>query len=224
MNIVNKTQTDSTLTQRQREILEFIISHIEQYGYPPSIPEIQEKFSFKSPNAVTDHLEALERKGYIARCPHKSRGIEVLVQSKLENNNINDKNVAEVPIVGRVSAGIPILTEENLGGTLFVDKSLVRNPKGVFALRIKGESMVNAGILDGDFVLVRQQPTAEQGEIIVALIEDEATVKRFYKDKNKIRLQPENDMMKPIVVDSKDSSVKIIGRVVGVMRRFGRYF
>ncbi len=221
MNIANKIQTNSTLTQRQKEVLEFIISHIEQYGYPPSIPEIQEKFSFKSPNAVSDHLEALEKKGYIARRPHKSRGIEVLVQSKL-GNNINEENVSEVPIVGRVSAGTPILAEENLEGTLFVDRSLVRDPKGVFALRVQGESMVNAGILDGDFVLVRQQPVAEQGEIVVVLIEDEATVKRFYKDKNKVRLQPENDTMNPIVVDSQESSVRIIGKVVGVIRKFDR--
>jgi len=220
MNTVNKTQTNSTLTQRQKEILEFIISHIEQYGYPPSIPEIQEKFSFKSPNAVSDHLEALERKGYIARRPHKSRGIEVLIQSKPEKDeNLNGGNVAEVPIVGRVSAGTPILAEENLEGTLFVDRSLVRDPKGVFALRVQGESMVKAGILDGDFVLIKQQPAAEQGEIVVALIEDEATVKRFYKDKNKIKLKPENDTMKPIVVDSKGGSVRILGKVVGVIRK-----
>jgi len=220
MNTVNKTQINSTLTQRQKEILEFIISHIEQYGYPPSISEIQEKFSFKSPNAVSDHLEALERKGYITRRPHKSRGIEVLIQSKSEkNDSFNGGNVAEVPIIGRVAAGTPILAEENLEGTLFVDRFLVRNPKGVFALRVQGESMVNAGILDGDFVLVKQQPVADQGEIVVALIEDEATVKRFYKDKNKIKLKPENDTMKPIVVDSKDCSVRIIGKVVGVIRK-----
>ncbi|OPX28021.1 MAG: repressor LexA [Candidatus Omnitrophica bacterium 4484_171] len=223
MNTINKTQINSTLTQRQKEILEFIISHIEQYGYPPSIPEIQEKFSFKSPNAVSDHLEALERKGYITRRPHKSRGIEVLIQSKSEkNDSFNGGNVAEVPIIGRVSAGTPILAEENLEGTLFVDRFLVRNPKGVFALRVQGESMVNAGILDGDFVLVRQQPVAEQGEIVVALIEDEATVKRFYKDKNKIKLKPENDMMKPIVIGPQDSSVRIIGKVVGVIRKFDK--
>jgi len=220
MNTANKIQTNLMLTQRQKEILEFIISHIERYGYPPSIPEIQEKFSFKSPNAVSDHLEALEKKGYIARRPHKSRGIEVLIQPKLEKkNNINEEDIAEVPIVGRVSAGTPILAEENLEGSLFVDRSLVRNPKGVFALRIQGESMVNAGILDGDFVLVRQKPVAGQGEIVVALIEDEATVKRFYRDKNKIRLQPENDTMKPIIVDPQDSSVRILGKVVGVIRK-----
>jgi len=220
MNTANKTQINSTLTQRQKEILEFIISHIEQYGYPPSIPEIQKNFSFKSPNAVSDHLEALERKGYIARRPHKSRGIEVLIQPKSEKGeNLNGENVAEVPIVGRVSAGAPILAEENLEGTLFVDKTIVRNPKGVFALRVQGESMVNAGILNGDFVLVRQQPVAEQGEIVVVLIEDEATVKRFYKDKNKIKLKPENDTMNPIIVDPQDSSVRIIGKVVGVVRR-----
>lgn len=211
---------NSVLTKRQQQIFEFILSNIDKFGYPPSIPEIQEKFSFKSPNAVKDHLEALERKGYIARRPHKSRGIEVLNNTSLraDNDDMND-NVIELPIVGKVSAGGPILAQENIEGTIYVDKSIAKSNKGMFALRIKGTSMIDAGILDGDFVLVRQQPIAEQGEIVVALIEDEATVKRFYKEKDRIRLQPENNAMEPIIIDPKESNVRIIGKVEGVIRK-----
>ncbi len=205
----------SVLTKRQQQIFEFILFSIDKFGYPPSIPEVQEKFSFKSPNAVNDHLNALERKGHISRRPHKSRGIEILNHASLKT----DDNVTEMPIIGRVSAGTPILAEENIEGTIFVDKSLVKNSKGMFVLRVKGTSMINAGILDGDFVLVRQQSTAEQGETVVALIEDEATVKRFYRDKNKIRLQPENDTMEPIIIGPKESNVRIIGKVEGVIRK-----
>jgi len=141
----------------------------------------------------------------------------------IEANNVtvNDtvNNKVEVPIVGRVSAGLPIFAEENIEGTLIVDYLLVKNPDKVFALRVRGTSMVNAGILDGDFVLVRQQPIAEQGEMVVVLIEDEATVKRFYKDKDKIKLQPENDTMEPIIVDPKENNIRIIGKVEGVIRK-----
>jgi len=133
------------------------------------------------------------------------------------NDTVNNK--VEVPIVGRVSAGLPIFAEENIEGTLIVDYLLLKNPDQVFALRVKGTSMVNAGILDGDFVLVRQQPIAEQGEMVVVLIEDEATVKRFYKDKDKIKLQPENDTMEPIIVDPKENNIRIIGKIEGVIRK-----
>lgn len=208
----------SNLTKRQKQILDFIIKNTDTYGFPPSISEIQEKFSFKSPNAVQDHLAALERKRYISRHPHKSRGIEILIHknNKQENGNIN---TTEIPIVGRVTAGSPILAQENLEGTLAVDKSIIRNSNNVFALRVQGNSMINAGILDGDFVLVHQQPMANQGEIVVALIEDEATVKRFYKEKNRIKLQPENENMSPIVVDPKDKNISIVGKVEGVIRK-----
>ena len=141
----------------------------------------------------------------------------------IETNNVNvsdeSNNKIEVPIVGKVSAGLSILAEENIEGLLTVDSLLVKNPDKVFALRVKGISMINAGILDGDFVLVRQQPTAEQGEMVVVLIEDQATVKKFYKDKDKIRLQPENDTMKPIIVDPRDNNIRIIGKVEGVVRK-----
>ena len=207
------------LTKRQQQIFDFILSNIDKFGYPPTIPEIQHNFSFKSPNAVQDHLAALERKGYIVRRPHKSRGLEILNGKISKENANNSNNTTEVPIVGSVSAGMPILAQENIEGSIFIDKIISRNNKGMFALRIKGTSMVNAGILDGDFVLVHQQPTAEQGEIVVVLIGDEATVKRFYKEKNKIKLKPENDTMEPIFIDPRENDVKIIGKVQGVMRK-----
>ncbi len=143
------------------------------------------------------------------------------IDNWIEKSNIgvNKSNKIEVPIIGKVSAGQPILAEENIEGFLTVDSSLIKNPDKVFALRVKGTSMINAGILDGDFVLVHQQPTAEQGEMVVVLIEDEATVKRFYRDKNKIRLQPESDTMKPIIVDPADKNIMIIGKVEGVIRK-----
>lgn len=205
------------LTERQNEILKFIILNKEKYGYPPSIPEIQENFSFKSPNAVQDHLGALERKGYISRRAHKARGIEVLGHATLNENDKN--NAIEIPIVGEISAGKPILAQENIEGNIVIDKSIVKNSNGIFALRVKGDSMINAGILNGDYVIASQQQDAEQGDIVVALIEDEATVKRFYKEKNKIRLQPENDTMEPIIIKPGKNNVRIIGKIKGVIRK-----
>ena len=208
---------NSVLTKRQEQIFDFIVSSIDDLGCPPSIPEIQEEFSFKSPNAVQDHFKALERKGYISRRPHKSRGIEVLTHIASKDNGSGDSR--KIPIVGDVAAGTPILAQENIEGMLTIDKTLAKTSGGVFALRVKGDSMIKAGILDGDCAIVYQQPTAENGEIVVVLIEDEATVKRFYKEKDRIRLQPENDSMQPINVDLKDNSVRIIGKVVGVIRK-----
>ena len=205
------------LTERQGEILKFIILNKEKFGYPPSIPEIQREFSFKSPNAVQDHLEALERKGYISRHAHKARGIEILVHTASNENNRN--NALQIPIVGEISAGRPILAQENVEGTIVIDKSIIKNSNGNFALRVKGDSMINAGILDGDYVIVSQQPDAEQGDIIVALIEDEATIKRFYKEGNRIRLQPENDTMEPIIIKTDENQVRIIGKIKGVIRK-----
>lgn len=149
----------------------------------------------------------------------KKDAIDKWIEANSVTVNDTVDNKVEVPIVSRVSAGLPIFAEENIEGTLIVDYLLVKNPDQVFALRVKGTSMVNAGILDGDFVLVRQQPIAEQGEMVVVLIEDEATVKRFYKDKDKIKLQPENDTMEPIIVDPKENNIRIIGKIEGVIRK-----
>jgi len=205
------------LTERQGEILKFIMLNKEKFGYPPSIPEIQEEFSFKSPNAVQDHLAALERKGYISRRARKARGIEVLDHATSKENDKN--NAIEVPIVGEISAGRPILAQENIEGNILVDKSIVKNSDGIFALRVKGNSMINAGILNGDYVIASQQQDAEQGDIVVALIEDEATVKRFYKEKNRIRLQPENDTMEAIIIKPDKNNIRIIGKIKGVVRK-----
>ena len=205
------------LTERQSEILKFIILNKEKFGYPPSIPEIQENFSFKSPNAVQDHLGALERKGYISRRAHKARGIEVLGHATSKENDKN--NAIEIPIVGEISAGRPILAQENIEGNIAIDKSIVENSDGIFALRVKGDSMINASILNGDYVIASQQQDAEQGDIVIALIEDEATVKRFYKEKNRIRLQPENDTMEPIIIKPGKNNVRIIGKIKGVIRK-----
>lgn len=209
-----------SLTKRQKQILDFIIESVNLHGFPPSTSEIQEEFSFKSPNSVQDHLSALERKRCIWRHPHKSRGIEVLVYRNNRQENENS-NAVEVPIVGRVAAGMPVLAQENIEGELAVDKSLVKNPTGVFALKVKGNSMIDSGILDGDHVVVRQQQSAEGGDIIVALIEDEATVKKFYKDKgsNRVILQPANESMQPIYVDLSRNNFMILGKVTGVIRK-----
>lgn len=205
------------LTTRQGEILKFIILNKEKFGYPPSIPEIQEKFSFRSPNAVQDHLEALERKGYISRRAHKARGIEVLAHSSSNGNNKD--SAIEIPIVGEIAAGRPILAQENIEGNIVIDRSIVKNSDGIFALRVKGDSMINAGILNGDYVIASQQQDAEQGDIVIALIEDEATVKRFYREGNRIRLQPENDTMGPIIIKSDEGQIRIIGKIKGVIRK-----
>jgi len=209
----------TVLTKRQTQIFDFILSNIDKFGYPPSIPEVQKRFSFKSPNAVQSHFDALERKGYVSRRPHKSRGIEVLVHTAQKENNNN--NVSTIPIVGNISAGNPILAQENIEGELAVDKSLVKNPTGVFALKVKGDSMIEAGILDGDHVVVRQQQSAEEGDIIVALIEDKATVKKFYMDKssNRVILRPANENMEPIYVDLSYNNFMILGKVTGVIRK-----
>ena len=209
-----------SLTKRQKQILDFIIKSVNLYGFPPSTSEIQEEFSFKSPNSVQDHLSALERKRCILRHPHKSRGIEVLVyrNNKQEKEN---SNAVEVPIVGRVAAGMPVLAQENIEGELAIDKSLTKSSNNDFVLKIKGNSMIEAGILDGDYILVHQQQNAEEGDIIVALIEDEATVKKFYKDKNsnRIILKPANENMEPIYVDLSHNNFMIIGKVTGVIRK-----
>ena len=212
---------NNILTARQQEILDFIIDNIESQGFPPTIPEIQEEFSFKSPNGVNDHLEALKRKGYITRYPHKSRGIGIINHKNFKNNDNPD--VCEIPVIGRIAAGEPILAEENMEGTIFVDRSFIKISNGrldgIFALRIKGDSMKDAGIFDGDYVIIRQQAQLNNGEIGAVLIDNEATIKRVFMEKNRIRLQPENESMKPMIIDPKEKQISIIGKVKGVMRR-----
>jgi repressor LexA len=204
------------LTERQREIYDFIADAIRDNGYPPTIREIMDGFNIASTNGVRTTLAALEKKGYIRRRPMLSRGIELTDQARRESRS--DLDFREVPIVGRVAAGEPILATENIEGTLAVDRSLAPS-SDVFALQVQGESMRNAGIYDGDYVLARHQDTADQGDIVVAVIGDEATVKRFYTEGDQIRLQPENESFDPILVDPQSSDFRIAGKIVGLMRR-----
>lgn len=208
----------TNLTKRQQEILDFITEFLETNGFPPTVAEIQKEFSFKSPNAVQDHLSAIERKGYISRNPYKSRGIKILPCNPAVVQGKNS-NVIEIPIIGKVAAGQPILAEENIEGTLTVDKFLAREENGTFALHVKGNSMIDANIKDGDYVIIQKQLQVNQGEIAAILIDNEATVKKFYREKDKIRLQPENDAMKPMIIDPKEKQVSIIGKVKGVIRK-----
>ena len=197
------------LTKRQQEVLDYIKNHVQTAGYPPTVREIGGAFKISEKGAY-DHLRAIERKGYIKRTARKNRAIEVL-----DFIPIHRKEVIEVPIVGRIAAGEPLLATQNIEGTLPLSKEMVGEEE-FFALRVKGMSMIEAGIFNGDYVIVKQQSSAEQGEIVVALLDDEATVKRFYRDNNHIRLQPENSAMNPIFV----KEVAILGKVVGLFRRF----
>ena len=200
------------LTARQQLILDFIEKIISTTGFPPSIRQIGEALGISSTNGVRAHLQALEKKGYIHRSLRTSRGIAMLDNVQRVVSAATQEAIP-VPILGRVTAGAPVLAVENYDGHLSLDPSLVKNDD-VFALRVEGDSMIGAGILDGDYVLVRPQDTASNGDIVVALIEDEVTVKRFYRESDGIRLQPENDRLAPIYV----SDVSICGKVTGLIR------
>lgn len=206
-----------SLTERQKDILDFIASHIESLGFPPTISEIQKQFSFKSPNAAGQHLKALVKKGWIKRHPHKSRGIEVTNTSKSKRKNGQPDAVA-VPLVGRISAGSPLLAEENIEATIAVDKSLVHRYGRLFALTVYGDSMIKAGIYHGDIVIAHQQSMAENGDIVIALLGDEATVKRFYHRNKSVVLQAENETMPPIKVTGEED-FRILGKVVATLRK-----
>ncbi|NLL82118.1 MAG: transcriptional repressor LexA [Tissierellia bacterium] len=200
------------LSQKQIEILLYIKNELQVRGYPPSVREICKGVSLKSTSTVHAHLEKLELKGYIRRDATKPRAIEILDQD--DDFLLAHKKTVDVPIVGKVTAGSPILAVENIEDTYPVPLEMVEG-SNVFMLKVQGESMIDAGILDDDLVLVKEQKTANNGEIIVALIGDEATVKRFFKEKDTIRLQPENQFMEPIY--SKE--VNILGKVIGLYRR-----
>lgn len=199
------------ITQKQQEILDFIKSEILHKGYPPAVRDICEAVHLKSTSSVHSHLESLERNGYIRRDPTKPRAIEIMD----ENFYMLRHEVVNVPLVGTVAAGQPVLAAENIESYFPIPAEYVPNTD-TFMLKVKGESMVNAGIYDGDQILVQQQSTARNGEIVVALVDDSATVKTFYKENGHYRLQPENDSMNPIIVDE----VTILGKVFGVFRLF----
>ncbi|TKJ42111.1 repressor LexA [candidate division LCP-89 bacterium B3_LCP] len=204
------------LTDRQKEVLGFIRKQVSTKGYPPSIREIGKNFGIKSTNGVRGILQALERKGAIKRSPQLSRGIELMHPDA--KNAALKASMIRIPIVGSVAAGHPLTAEENVEGFVAVDKDLLKGDN-TFALRVKGDSMVGAGIFDKDLVFARQQPTFRRGDIVVAVIGDEATVKYYYPDSSNIRLEPANRFFGPIVVDKSTPGFHIAGKVVGVFRR-----
>ena len=199
------------ISDKQREILEYIKAEILNKGYPPAVREICEAVKLKSTSSLHAHLETLEKNGYIRRDPTKPRAIEIVD----ENFNLTRREMVNVPIVGRVAAGEPILAVENIENYFPIPAEFMPNEQ-TFILQVQGESMVNAGILDGDYILVEQQTTANDGDMVVALVDDSATVKTFYKENGYYRLQPENDFMEPIIV----SDVMIMGKVIGMFRFF----
>jgi repressor LexA len=209
------------LTKRQAQTLDFIKQSIEERGYPPTLREIGESMGIRSTNGVNDHLRALERKGYLSREDMKSRALRLVSREPNgETPPSTDDNLLDVQILGRVAAGLPLLAEENVVDTVRIDRMLVRGGRDVFGLRVQGDSMINAGILNGDYIFVRKQSSAEPGEIVVALIGDEATVKYYHPEKDYVRFQPANDQMAPILVRATDfRSTMLLGVVVGVYRR-----
>ena len=197
------------ITDKQREILEYIKKEILNRGFPPSVREICQAVHLKSTSSVHAHLETLEKNGYIKRDATKPRAIEIID----DDFNLARREIINIPVVGTVTAGEPILAVQNIEDYFPMLPDRISN-KNTFMLHVRGESMINAGIFDGDLVIVEQQSTAENGDIVVAMIEDSATVKTFYKEDGYYRLQPENDSMEPIIVNE----VSIIGKVVGLYR------
>lgn len=205
------------LTDRQKEILEFINQFRNENGYPPTLREIARNFGMVSTFGVKRHLDALEKKGYLTVESNSSRAINVLDEEANSNIFRIDESYARIPIVGRVAAGVPISAIENIEGNLVVDPNLIKKGNESFALRVKGDSMINAGIFDGDLVIVSSQSEAINNDIVVAMIDNEATVKRFSNKRGKIQLLPENDNYKPIDINFSEN-FSIIGKVVGIMR------
>ena len=213
------------LTDRQKEILSFITRTSEERGFPPTIREIGEEMGIASTNGVNDHLKALERKGYLTRGEQQSRSLVPTKRARLVlglGQNKRDSTMIDVPLLGRVAAGTPLLATENIEDSVRIDSFLLGGSGGkeVFALRVKGESMIDDGIYDGDFLFVRKAPSASAGDIVVALIEDEATVKRYFPEGDRVRFQPANKTMEPIyVLKSQFKQTMILGKVVGVYRK-----
>ncbi|MCP4804652.1 MAG: transcriptional repressor LexA [Proteobacteria bacterium] len=204
------------LAPRQQEILEYIAAAIDQRGVAPSFREIGDALGIRSTNGVADHIKALERKGWIERVGGRGRARSIRL-TDMATGSFHDESTVAVPLIGRVAAGIPSLAEENFESTVRVDSTLV--PAGIpcFALTVCGESMIEAGILDGDVVIVKQQKTARDGETVVVRVADEATVKHFWREKGRIRLQPANSSMEPIYVDATQD-VEVLGKVISLIR------
>jgi repressor LexA len=222
------------LTQRQQMVLDFIRQSITDRGYPPTLREIGARMGIRSTNGVNDHLRALERKGYLTREDMKSRALRptglggggtadaplTAVLGGQSGQPANDEDLVEVQVLGRVAAGLPLFAEEHVIDTVRIDRGLLKGGREVFGLRVQGDSMIDAGILSGDYIFVRKQLTASRGDIVVALIGDEATVKYFYPEKDYVRFQPANKTMAPILVRAIDfKPTMLLGVVVGVFRR-----
>ncbi len=203
------------LSERQKQIFNYILQEINKKGYPPSVREIGKAVGLKSPASVHSHLKTLEKLNYIRRDPSKPRAIEVLYNN--DETERMKKEMIDIPLVGKVTAGEPILAEENIEDYFPVPADYLKTTsKDFFMLKVKGDSMINAGIHDGDLVIAQKQNNANNGEIVIGLIEDEATVKSYYKEKDHIRLQPENDNYEPIL----SKNVHVLGKVVGLYRKF----
>ena len=199
------------ISSKQREILEYIKQEILNKGYPPAVREICEAVHLKSTSSVHSHLETLEKNGYIRRDPTKPRAIEIID----DNFNLTRREVVNVPIIGQVAAGQPLLAVENIENYFPIPTEFMPNAE-TFMLKVKGDSMINAGIFNGDKILVQKQSDAQNGDIVVALVDDSATVKTFYKEDGHFRLQPENDAYDPIIL----TDVTILGKVIGVIRMY----
>lgn len=198
------------IKDKQLEIYEFLKIYTENKGYPPSVREICEAVNLKSTSTVHGHLKRLEKKGLIRRDPTKPRALEIL------ETTANKKEMLNIPLIGRVTAGLPILATENIEDTFPLPIDYIKHNDELFMLKVTGNSMINIGIHDGDFAIIERAQTAQNGEVVVALIENDATIKTFYKEKNKIRLQPENDALEPIIVDD----CAILGKLVGLFRAY----
>ena len=195
---------------KQSEIYEFLKTYTEAKGYPPSVREICEAVSLRSTSTVHGHLKRVEKKGMIKRDPSKPRALEIAELSASKKEMIN------IPIVGKITAGLPMLATENIEDTFPIPLDYIKHDKELFMLRVSGQSMINVGIRDNDLAIIENSQDAINGDIVVALIDDSATIKRFFKEKNHIRLQPENDTMDPIIVND----CKILGKLVGIFRSF----
>ena len=204
---------EKDLTTKQKKVLHFLKSYLQEKGFPPTLREIASHFGLRGPKAPQKTLQILEKKGYIRRVPGGSRAIEMLIPPLVHKSQI-----LSLPIVGRVRAGEPILAIENIEGYINLDQSLISSDD-VFLLRVQGDSMIDAHIQNGDFALVKPQPNAENGEIVVALVDDEATIKRIFKKRDLIRLEPANPHMEPIVVRKGERRVTLVGKVVGIFRK-----
>jgi repressor LexA len=214
------------LTDRQQQVLHYIRQSIHERGYPPTLREIGAHMGIRSTNGVNDHLRALERKGYLTREDMKSRALRPidlqaeLPLSALEAKAENDDDILHIPVVGRIAAGLPLLAEEHILDTVRIERSMVRGGRDVFGLRVNGDSMIEAGIFNGDYIFVRKQLAAQRGDIVVALIGDEATVKYYYPEKDYIAFKPANQHMAPILVRATDfRPTMLLGVVVGVYRK-----